>query len=154
MRLSIAIDDEEARQMLGRLASSLESRDLARVLRRALTVHARTIRSAIRASSAPPRVKRAVSRSVGTALKRRGQTITQAKVGIQVGRGSKRAPHAHFFVLGTAERYTRRGERRGRIVPMLKGVVAATRSKFVRSLIEACKWYVDRVMRSLKKKGA
>lgn len=153
MKLHIAIEDEQARQLLAHLASSLESRHLSRVIRRALVLHARTIRSAIRASSAPPRVKRAVARGVGTSVKARGRVITQAKVGIKVGKGNRRAPHAHWFVLGTADRYTARGLYRGRIRPMLKGVVRATQTQFSHNILEACRWYLNRLVRSVNTKG-
>jgi len=72
-----------------------------------LTRMARILRRA-----APKQMKKAI----GTRhQKKRGNGVHGAKAGINVGKKAGRAPHAHFFVLGTEKRWNSRGAFRGRV---------------------------------------
>lgn len=57
-----------------------------------------------------------IKKAVGTRFKKnRRSGIHEAKAGLNVGRKHGAAPHAHFFTLGTVERFTKTGDARGRI---------------------------------------
>lgn len=76
--------------------------------------------------AAPPRTR--IKKSVGTVFKKnKRRNYHQAKAGLNVGKKNGTAPHAHFFVLGTVDRFTKDGSPRGRVVAM----------KFVRQAIDA-----------------
>lgn len=54
-------------------------------------------------------------RSVGHRFERSRRGTISGKAGIGVGRSARRVPHAHLTVLGTTERFNRRGQSRGRM---------------------------------------
>lgn len=55
-----------------------------------------------------------IKKSVGTRFAKNRRTgIHEAKAGLNVGKKNGTAPHAHFFVLGTAPRETEDGRNRG-----------------------------------------
>ena len=55
-----------------------------------------------------------IKKSIGTRFaKNRFKGIHEAKAGLNVGKKNGTAPHAHFFVLGTAPRQTEDGQNRG-----------------------------------------
>lgn len=57
-----------------------------------------------------------IKKSVGTRFARnRYKGIHEAKAGLNVGKKSGTAPHAHFFVLGTSVRQTSDGANRGKV---------------------------------------
>lgn len=71
---------------------------------------------------------RKLKSAVGTRNQRqKGKQIYGAKAGLNVGKKNGRAPHAHFFVLGTKERRTKKGRFTGKVEP----------HKFVRRAIES-----------------
>lgn len=97
---------------LGKQHGNTVERRLARAaLGAGLTEAARIIRR-----EAPKRTR--IRKAVGQRFKKnRRRGIHEAKAGLNVGKKHGSAPHAHFFVLGTARRRTKRGENRGKVRP-------------------------------------
>lgn len=118
---------------LGKNVGPTVERKLSRAaLGAGLTEAARLIRKAA------PRKSR-LKKSVGTRFKKdtkRGQHT--AKAGLNVGKKNGTAPHAHFFTLGTAQRHTRRGLNRGRVVPnfFVKRAIEMGEPSIARKMIE------------------
>ena len=107
--MAILTGDKKLDKKLGRLARRGANRVARRGLGKALTVLARAMRA-----EAPNKTMKA---SIGKRNKKnRRKGIHEAKVGPNVGnkgKGEKRTPHAHLFILGTKERFTKTGASRG-----------------------------------------
>lgn len=95
-----------------------------RLARSALGAGLREMSKRIRAAAPKgTRIKKSVSDRMKKS-RRTGQH--EAKSGLNVGRKKDTAPHAHFFTLGTADRETKDGRKRGRVIA----------NRFVRQAIE------------------
>lgn len=130
-----------------------------------LVVLSRTVKKAIDGSSASPEVKRAAKRTIGNRLQTRQGKAAVGKAGFAVGKPTKRkrekateraasdragvgisSSNVHWFVLGTSERKTERGAGRGKIDPVLDGVIDTAVSLATIPMLAAAKAKVSQVL--------
>jgi len=145
-KLQFVVDSRRLQRLVERAKRELSAAKARRIARPALRVlrdeGRRLTRSQAGASS---RLRRAAARTIAYSTRARRRNVVQAKVGYGVGRRRGRShsgpgvgiskQNVHWAVLGTDERFTASGARRGRMRAYFKGVMQrALRSAMSRAL--------------------
>jgi len=112
---------------LGGMRESVRKRIMRTAVNRSLTIIAREIRKSVPKATTPGHNMKRVKKSVGSRPYKAKRDYYAGKTGLRVGNrildkelgitSSTVAPHAHWVPLGTNERRTKKGARRGKVTP-------------------------------------
>jgi len=112
---------------LSGMRDSVRRRIMRSSVNRALTIIAREIRKSVPKATTPGHDMKRVKKSIGKRDYRSKRDEYAGKTGLRVGNrildkelgitSSSVAPHAHWVPLGTNERRTKKGARRGKVTP-------------------------------------
>ena len=99
---------------------SVRKRIMRKAVEKSMVVVAGEIRKSVPPITTPGHSNKRIKKSVGYRRLKARHDIESGKAGLRVGNSekAKAAPHAHWIPLGTQERVTKDGKKRGRVQPL------------------------------------
>jgi len=172
MEIKVDSNVNELAPLIGKMAEEIGYEFTNKVLKRALALVVKDLKKDIAAAPISKRLKKTAKQTAGykLVLKKRDvngiivKVPVVAKVGLGVGKRKKPPPRTrsgvgvskqniHWFVLGTKERVTKTGKPRGKIEPMLSGIVGRRLSTLSEKIHQGMTDVLKQQIKSLESKN-